>query len=77
MELVNDSSHDMQHLGLSSIGHITVVVNQNRLEERRDHVRVDHVNIVGFLHVGVDQFQDFLFDRAKATDLGGLGGDCA
>lgn len=75
MKLVNDCSHDIQNLGLSCIGNVSVVVDQNSLKQRRDHISVHHVRIVGLLHVGIDQLKDLLLDGAKPTNFGGLGGD--
>lgn len=75
VELVDDCSHDVQNLCFSCVGHIAVVVNQNGLEQRRDHAGVDHFEIVRLLHVGVNELQDLLLDGPQPSDFGGFGGD--
>jgi hypothetical protein len=75
VKLVDDGCHDIQHLGFPCIGHVPVVVDQNSLKERRNHVSINHVGVVRLFHVGIDQLQDLLFDGAKSANFGSLGGN--
>ena len=63
MKLVDNSSHDVQNFSLPSVRDIPVVVKEDSLEKRRNHLSIDHLQIVGFLDVGINQLQDFLLDR--------------
>jgi hypothetical protein len=54
-----------------------MVVNQNGLEERWDHVGIDHFKIVRLLHIGVNELKDLLLNGAKSTDFRRLGGNAS
>lgn len=75
MELMNDCRHDVQNLGLSSVGHVASIVYKDRLQKGRNHAIVDHLQVIRFLNVGVDEFQDFLLDGSQTADFGGLRGN--
>lgn len=75
MELVNDCGHDIEDLSLACVGHITVVVDEDGLEQRRHHVGIDHFEIVRSFDICVDEFQDLLLDRPETSDLGGFRGN--
>lgn len=75
MKLVDNGCHDIQDLGFPCIGHVPVVVDQNSLKERWNHISIDHVSVVGLLHIGIDQLQNFLLDCAKSANFGSLGGN--
>lgn len=72
MELVDDCGHDIEDLRLACVGDISVVVNENGLEQRRHHIRIDHLKVVGFFNICVDELQDLLLDGSKASDFGGF-----
>jgi hypothetical protein len=74
---MNDCGHDVQHLCFPRVGNISVIVYQNSLEKWWDHVCVDHLQIISFLHIGIDQFKNLLFDSPEPSDFRGLGGDVA
>ena len=62
MKLCDDSGHHIKDFRVSCIGDIAVVVYQYRLQERRNDVRIDHLKIVRFLNVAVDELQNLLLD---------------
>lgn len=74
---MNDCGHDVQHLCFPCVGNISVIIHQNGLQERWNHVCVDHLQIISFLHIGIDQLKNLLLDGPKSSDFRGLGGDVA
>lgn len=46
MKLVNDCRHNIQDFRFTRIWHIAVIVNENGLEERWNHIGIDHFKIV-------------------------------
>ena len=74
---MNDCGHDVQHLCFPCVGNISVIIHQNGLQERWNHVCVDHLQIISFLHIGIDQLKNLLLDGTKSSDFRGLGGDVA
>lgn len=74
---MNDCGHDVQHLSFPRVGNISVIVHQNSLQKRWNHVSVDHLQIISFLHIGIDQLKNLLFDGPKPSDFRSLGGDVA
>lgn len=63
----------MQDLGLASVRHIAIIIHQDGFEQRWNHVGIDRLEVIGLLHIGIDELQDLLLDRTKAADFGRLG----
>lgn len=70
MKFVDYCSHDVEDLCFASVRYITVIVNENGLEQRRHHIGINHLKVVRLFHVCVDELQDFLLDGSKASDFG-------
>lgn len=64
MQLRNNSGHYIQDFCISCIGIIAVVVNQYRVQKCRNNVGIDHLQVVGFLDVDVDEFKNLLLNRS-------------
>lgn len=77
MQFVDNCGHDVQDLRFSSIRDIPIIVDQNSLEEWRDHVCIHHFQVISFLHVSVDELQDFLLDSSKPANFRCLSGNVA
>jgi hypothetical protein len=63
-KLSYDGRHDLQNLSISSIGHIPVVIDQDSIQKSRYDVGADHLKIVGFLHVGLDELENLFLDSS-------------
>jgi hypothetical protein len=73
VKLVDDRSHGIQDLGLSCIGNVAGIINQDSLHERGHHAGINHIKIIRLVHIGINELQDFFLDGPKSSDLGGLG----
>lgn len=61
-KLSNDCRHDLQDFSITSIGDVSVVVNEDGIEESWDDVCSDHLKIIGLLNICLDQLQDLFLD---------------
>lgn len=73
MKFVNDSSHNIQDFCLSGIRDITVIVQKDSLKKWRNHVCIDHFQIISLLYVGINELQYFLFDSPESANFGSFG----
>lgn len=73
MKLGNDRGHHVQYFRFSGIWNVSPVICQDSLKQSRDEVLVDHVKIISFLNVSVDELQNFLLDGSKAPNFRHLG----
>jgi hypothetical protein len=71
----NDRGHQVQHLGISSGRHVPLVVNQHRLQQAGNEIRVRTLEVFRPPDVGLDQLEDLLFDGPQCSNLGRLRGD--
>jgi hypothetical protein len=53
-ELADNDSHDVENLGVPRSGDIARVVAQDGLEETRNQIHIDPVQIFGLLHIGLN-----------------------
>jgi hypothetical protein len=74
-KLGNHGCHGPQNLSVASTSNVPVVINQDGFEELRHHLRPNSLEILRLVHKRLDELEDFLFDGAKAADLGHLGRD--
>ena len=63
-KLGDNDGHDLQDLSISSIRHVAVIVNQNGLEESGNDIRANHLKIISFLDICLNELQDFLLDSS-------------
>lgn len=75
VKLVNDGGHNVQNFSFPRVRDISVVVDEDSLEERRNHVGVNHFKIIRFFDICIDELQDLFFDGSKSTDFRCFGGN--
>jgi hypothetical protein len=77
VKLVDDGGSDTEHFSISGIGHISLIIQQDGIKERRDHAFIDHGQIISLLDVNIHELQDLFFDGAQTSNFGSLGLDVA
>jgi hypothetical protein len=77
VKLVHNGGGNTEHLSVSSVRYISLIIEQDGIEKRGNHAFVDHREIISLLYVDVDKLQDLLLDGAKTSDFGCLGLDIA
>jgi len=50
-----DCRHDLQDLSITSVWHVSVVVNQHRIKEGWHDVRSNHLQIIRLLDICLDE----------------------
>ena len=69
LQLVDDRGHGREHFRFAGDGDgAPLVVEQDRVEQRRNEVVENHVGVVGPLDPAGDQLQRLLLDDAHALD---------
>lgn len=74
-KLANDDGKESKHLGITGVWNITVVVEEDGVQESWDKVSANHLQVIGSLNVGLEELEDFLLDGPKTSDLWSLGGN--
>ena len=72
-ELGDHGGHGPQDLGVTSTRHVTVVVNQHGIQERRHHLLPHGLEVLSLVDVGLNELENLLLDGPETTDLGHLG----
>ena len=72
---MDNGCHNIQNFGITGICNIALIIEKDCVEQRRNHIFIDHLQVVSFLNINVNELEYLLFDSAKAADLGGLCGN--
>ncbi len=75
MKLRDNCRHDIQHLRLTSVRHVAAIVCEDGFQKRRNDVGVDHLEIVSFLNICVNELQNLFLDGPQAANFRCLRGN--
>ncbi len=70
---MDDCGDNIQHLGVSGVGDVALIVKKDGIKQWRHHAFIDHLQIIGFLDVYIDKLEDLLLDSSETSDLWSLG----
>lgn len=73
MKFVDNGSNNAQDFCVSSIGHISLIVKEDSIKQRRYHAVIDHLMIFCFLDVDIDELENFFLDGSQSSDFRSLG----
>jgi hypothetical protein len=68
-ELANNDRHNFENFGVSRIWHIAIIVDQYSIKQSWYNVGANHLEIISFLYVCLDELEDFLLNGAKSSDF--------
>lgn len=68
-QLPNNNRHDFQYFGVSSIGHVAIIIDEYSIKKCRYNVGANHFKVVSFVDVCLNKLEDFFLDGTKSSDF--------
>lgn len=72
-EFANNDRHNFENLGVSRIWHIAIIVDQYSIKQSGYNVGANHLQIISFFYVCLDELENLLLNGAKSSNFWCLG----